>query len=91
MALQVRGNHALYLINDLTAEWAGCHTFVCGFGKGAFKLFKLDGSDVPVGAQCFHIESGEDMVVLGGATVAAVRHCQSNVRRSQMLRSATTL
>ena len=64
--LQLRANHSVYIFNRQSQEWSSDHGFVCGFGRGTFKMVKLDGSDAPEKSLQFKISSQDDLVVLNG-------------------------
>ena len=46
-----------------------CQKFLCGLGKGNFKMFKMDGSDELTGSVSFKFTNDEDSVVLNGVVV----------------------
>ena len=64
--LQLRANHSVYIFNQTSQEWSSDRGYVCGFGRGAFKMAKLDGSDTPENVHQFNISSQDDLVVLNG-------------------------
>ena len=64
--LQLRANHSVYIHNRQFLEWSSERGFVCGFGRGNFKMVKKDGSDAPEKSIHFKISSQDDLVVLNG-------------------------
>ena len=64
--LQLRANQSVYIFNQTSQEWPSDRGYVCGFGRGAFKMAKLDGSDTPENFHQFKISSQDDLVVLEG-------------------------
>ena len=64
--LRLRANHATYLVNNNVQKWTPSVGYVCGFGRGSFKLLKSEGADVPSGAIEFKLTNQDDMVVVNG-------------------------
>ena len=63
--LQMRGAHMLYIVNQSpTQEWTSCQGFVCGYGKGGFKLVKVDADDST--GVMFTMTGSKDKVVFNG-------------------------
>ena len=68
--LQLRVGHRIYLVNKSMQEISVPDgSYLAGFGKGAFKLAKLEGSESPPGAIAFKLESQDNWVVLSGNRV----------------------
>ena len=68
--LQLRFGHKIYLVNKTMQEISVPEgSYIAGFGKGAFKLVKLDGSETPPGAITFKLKSEDNWVVLSGNRV----------------------
>ncbi|CAK9116068.1 unnamed protein product [Durusdinium trenchii] len=61
MWLQIRANNLIALTNKGQKEWAGNESNVCGFGKGSFKIIKMD-ADLPDGAIEFSLSGSDDLV-----------------------------
>ena len=64
--LQIRATHSVYIFNSNSQEWSSDYGYVCGFGRGTFKMVKMDGSDAPAKSIPYKLSSQEDLVVLNG-------------------------
>eukprot|EP00974_Lingulodinium_polyedra_P063763 6156083-Lingulodinium_polyedra.AAC.1 len=64
--LQLRANPSVYMFNGQSKEWSSDHGYVCGLGRGQFKMVKKDGSDAPDKSVPFKISAQNDLVVLNG-------------------------
>ena len=61
---QIRAQHQVYLVNKSQQEWNSKGAiYVCGFGKGSFKLLKSDATE----GITFRLHSSEDKVIFNGA------------------------